>query len=106
MNERTGQTGNGNVNGMAMGFLCGALIGAGVALLMAPSSGAETRRRLGETARRLKRDVPNKARGLADQARSTLGAVKEGIQQGVQEGRSAFQRDQESQTIYSDRPGA
>ena len=65
MNERTGQTGKGNVNGVAMGFLCGALIGAGVALLMAPASGAETRRRLGETARRLKRDVPAKARGLS-----------------------------------------
>ena len=31
-------------------FLLGAAVGAGVALLLAPQSGEETRRRLGETA--------------------------------------------------------
>lgn len=35
------------------GFLMGALFGAGLALLLAPASGGETRRRLGETARRV-----------------------------------------------------
>ena len=65
MNERTGQT---TGNGPAMGFLVGALLGAGVALLMAPAKGSDTRRRIGETARRLRRDVPAKARGLANQA--------------------------------------
>jgi len=35
------------------GFIVGALVGAGVALLLAPGPGDETRRKLGETARRL-----------------------------------------------------
>ena len=35
------------------GFVVGALVGAGVALLLAPGPGNETRRKLGETARRL-----------------------------------------------------
>ena len=35
------------------GFIVGALVGAGVALLLAPGPGGETRRKLGETARRL-----------------------------------------------------
>jgi hypothetical protein len=35
------------------GFIVGALVGAGVALLLAPGPGEDTRRKLGETARRL-----------------------------------------------------
>ena len=117
MNERTAQTGNGG-NGVAMGFLCGALLGAGVALLMAPASGTDTRRRLADTARRIRQSVPEKARGLANQARSTLGALKQGINQGinqgtnqgvnqgVNEGRSTYDREPEAHPVYSEREGA
>ena len=35
------------------GFIVGALVGAGVALLLAPGPGEQTRRKLGETTRRL-----------------------------------------------------
>jgi gas vesicle protein len=96
-----------------MGFLCGALLGAGVALLMAPATGADTRRRLADTARRIRQNVPEKARGLANQARSTLGALKQGINQGasqgvnqgVNEGLSAYDRDREAHPVYSEREG-
>jgi len=102
MNERTGQPTTGS--GAAMGFICGALLGAGVALLMAPASGNETRRRLGETARRLRRDVPEKARGLANQARSTFGALQEGVRQGITEGRTTYEQQK---SVYSnEREGA
>jgi hypothetical protein len=44
-------TGNG---GMSMtGFLLGAVVGAGLALLLAPATGGETRRKLGETAKKI-----------------------------------------------------
>jgi gas vesicle protein len=101
-NERLGQPGN-VVSGTAVGFICGALIGAGVALLMAPASGAETRRRLGETAQKLRREVPEKARGLANQARSTIGALQEGVSHGVKEGRAAFAagKDTRTSTTYA-----
>jgi len=103
-NDRLNQPANG-ANGAAVGFICGALIGAGVALLMAPASGVETRRRLGETARKLKHDVPEKARGLANQARSTLGAIQEGVSHGVKEGRAAFMTEKETRSVYSEREG-
>ena len=35
------------------GFMLGAIVGAGVALLFAPATGNDTRRKLGETAKRL-----------------------------------------------------
>jgi gas vesicle protein len=94
MNDRTGQS---TGAGMGMGFLWGALLGAGVALLMAPASGTDTRRKLGETARRLKRDMPEKARGLVDQAKSK-------INQGANEVRNTF--DNETRSVYSEREGA
>src|SRR5262245_10208050 len=47
-------------NDALVGFVCGAALGAGVALLLAPAKGAETRRRLGETARRLRNTVNNR----------------------------------------------
>jgi gas vesicle protein len=45
------ESGNG---GMSLGgFLLGAVVGAGLALLLAPATGGETRKKLGETARRI-----------------------------------------------------
>ena len=43
--------GQGSSNNM-MGFFVGALVGAGVALLLAPAPGGHTRRRLADTAKR------------------------------------------------------
>ena len=48
-------------------FLLGVAVGAGIALLLAPQSGAETREDLRRGARRLRR----KARDVADDARET-----------------------------------
>lgn len=81
-----------NGSASAMGFLTGALIGAGVALLLAPASGSETRRRLSQTARRLREDVPEKARHIADRvadrARSAFGTIEEGVAHGINEARA------------------
>jgi len=103
-NDRLNQPANG-VNGAAVGFICGALIGAGVALLMAPAPGAETRRRIGETARKLKNEGTETARGLANQARSTIGAIQEGVSHGVKEGRAAYMSEKDSRSVYSEREG-
>jgi len=40
-------------NKVLVGFLCGAAVGAGIALLTAPASGEETRKRIGATARKV-----------------------------------------------------
>jgi gas vesicle protein len=60
-------------NDMLPAFLLGALVGAGVALLLAPQSGEETRRQLGEKGRQL----GEKGRQLADEAGNRLHGVKE-----------------------------
>src|SRR5687768_4576380 len=68
-------------------FLMGAIVGAAVALFLAPAAGEETRRRLGETARRLGGEVGDR-----------FGEVKEGVTQrvgdvkaAVNAGRDAYQ---------------
>ena len=60
--------GNGGVRTFAAGLLIGALIGAGITLLVAPSSGKETRRLIARRARRLAAD----ARERYDDARHEL----------------------------------
>jgi gas vesicle protein len=49
--------GSGSVRSFAAGLLIGALVGAGIALLLAPQSGEETRRALARRARRLAEDA-------------------------------------------------
>ena len=60
--------------GMMMGLVVGAVLGAGVALLMAPATGTETRRKLGEAARRAGGDARNRLDDVA-------GRVKDGVHQ-------------------------
>ena len=78
-------------NGLASvtaGFLVGAIVGAGVALLLAPGSGRETRQRIG--------DVANKLGGVAKdglhQARSVLGNVKDDASAAIDAGRDAVRQ--------------
>ncbi len=72
--------------GIAM-FLLGAAIGAGVALLMAPQSGDETRAELRRGARRLKR----KARDLADQSREVVDDLQKQGRTAVKDVRSSLE---------------
>jgi gas vesicle protein len=76
------------------GFLLGAVVGAGLALLLAPATGQDTRRRIGETARRLRED----ARHRVDQARGTISELKEDARAAVETGRDAFKRTRQSRT--------
>ena len=65
--------GNSGVRTFVAGLLIGALVGAGIALLVAPSSGEETRRMLARRARRLAAD----ARDRYDEARHELRQARE-----------------------------
>jgi gas vesicle protein len=64
---------NGGLRTFGAGLLIGALVGAGIALLVAPSSGEETRRMLSRRARRLAAD----ARDRYDDARHEIKQLKE-----------------------------
>jgi gas vesicle protein len=82
-----------------VGFALGALVGGVLALLLAPASGEETRRRLGAAARRLSRD----ARRTIDEARETVAETASGLGEDVKSamdaGREAFRNDGEPQEL-------
>lgn len=54
------------------GLICGAAIGAGVALLMAPDSGRKTRKRIGRAADDLREDASDRWEELADDVRDRV----------------------------------
>jgi len=82
---------------MMMGFMLGAVVGAAVALMMAPAPGHETRRRLGDTAKKLGREGRNRF----DQARETLSGITDDAKRAIDSGREAFSRAREPE---ADRP--
>jgi hypothetical protein len=70
----------------AASFAVGALVGAGIALLLAPTDGKDVRRRLGDTARR----VGTGAKGVIGRTRETVNGVKRDAQTAMERGREAF----------------
>jgi len=90
----------GRSNAPLVGFMLGAAIGAGVALLLAPASGSETRRRIGETSRRW----GSRVRNGVDQARGQLSGLKHDVEAAVTAGRESFAREREARVDALDRP--
>jgi len=70
---------NDHRNDALTSFLLGAVIGAGVALMLAPEAGPEMRRKLGEA-----------AKGLGGDLGDRLGGVKEDIKQRASDVKSAI----------------
>ena len=60
-------------------FLCGALMGAGIALLVAPKSGRETQAELREGARRFKDGAGEKLTDLREGLEDRYGRTREGL---------------------------
>lgn len=88
-----------NSGSMMAGFLLGAAVGAGLALVLAPTAGDETRRRITEGVRKLKD-------GTTDQ----LGHVKTAIEHragdlgaAIDAGKDAFRRSGEKAPSMSDK---
>lgn len=84
MNNDNFNTGTAAVGGSMLAFLLGAVLGASVALLMAPAAGDETRRKLTDAARRVGSNVgdtvnsaKDELRGRADDVRSAVTAGKD-----------------------------
>lgn len=76
------------------GFLLGAIVGAGVALLLAPATGADTRRRVGETAKK-----------LGSAARDRIQEGKEQIRDRFESGREGFESGRQGSPAMETRPG-
>jgi gas vesicle protein len=69
-----------------LAFVLGAITGAAVALLTAPATGEETRRRIGEKAR----DSADQARKMADQGRDIWNRQRDTITNAFERGRDAY----------------
>lgn len=70
------------------GFLVGVAVGAGLALLMAPATGSDTRRRIGETARRF----GHQAKEGIGHAGEVLHDLRDEAKSAVDAGRKVFNR--------------
>jgi gas vesicle protein len=86
----------------ALGFLLGAVVGAGIALLLAPGTGKETRRRLADVGARW----GNAARSKLGQARDAANDLRQDAQSAVNAGRETFERAQKSHEPRPDSPAA
>ena len=73
---------HGRTNEVILGFLCGAAVGAGIALLTAPWSGAVTRRRVGVTARKM----ADTTREQLDRMRGRFGELRRDFSDSVAHG--------------------
>lgn len=82
-------TNNGNSGGsVLLAFALGALAGAAVALLYAPASGEQTRRRLAEKAR----EGRDRAEALAREGREFINRQRDTLTSAVERGREAFEQ--------------
>ena len=91
-NPQVDRTSGGNGSSVAIGFVLGAVVGAGIALLLAPGTGRETRRRLADAGARW----GNAARDRFDQARDAASDLKQDAKAAVEAGREAFERGRRS----------
>jgi gas vesicle protein len=72
--------------GVILAFLAGAATGAAVALLMAPTSGEETRRALSDKAR----EAGERAEEAARQGREFLNRQRDTFNSAIERGRDAY----------------
>lgn len=77
-----------NSGSMVGGFLLGAVIGAGLALIFAPMAGSEARRRIGATARKLKSGT----QGQVDHMMDTLKQGADDVGSAIHAGKEAYRR--------------
>lgn len=87
MNEQP--VANGAANGAVAGFIFGAVVGAGVALLLAPAAGADTRRKISDTARRLGKDAADRIGEAKETVTARAAEIKDEVKDVIDHGRAA-----------------
>ena len=99
MNDVPNTAGTSNAGPTLMSFALGAVIGAGLALLLAPDSGKMTRQRLASTARRWSKSAGN----TLNQARETMAELGTDAKSAIKVGQEAFQHDRTARESRSER---
>lgn len=99
MNDVPNTAGTSNAGPALMSFALGAVIGAGLALLLAPDSGKMTRQRLASTARRWSKSAGN----TLNQARETMAELGTDAKSAIKVGQEAFQHDRTARESRSER---
>lgn len=82
---------DGHAGAILMAFVLGAITGAATALLMAPTTGEETRRVLNDRAR----EGREKAEAAAEQGREFVRRQRDQVSTAVDRGREAYKRARE-----------
>ncbi len=96
MNENPQSNGSG-IAPLAIGFVLGAVLGAGVALLLAPATGEETRRRVSDAGRRW----GGAARRHVDRALETASDLQQSASSALKAGREAFEPEKSAPNASS-----
>jgi gas vesicle protein len=99
MNDTSNTRGSSNTGSTLMGFALGAVVGAGLALLLAPDSGKKTRDRLASTARRWSKSAGD----TIDQARDKVTELGADAKSAVKAGQDAFLHDLAARESRSER---
>jgi gas vesicle protein len=86
---------------IVVSFLLGAITGATVALLMAPATGEETRRKLAEKAR----EGRERASDAARQGREFVNRQRDTLSSAIERGREAYNQARSGTTTPSTGPG-
>lgn len=96
-----------NSGGM-MPFLLGAAVGAGLALLFAPKSGAETRRGIAQSAKRMQRAAEDAVDDVKDRVADTFESARQTVEDRIDATRDAInqKRDQVHRAMQAGREAA
>lgn len=81
-------------------LILGAVFGAGIALLLAPAHGKDTRRRVGHTAKR----IGDGARQAFQRTRDGLNDVKQDAKSAIEKGRQEYMRNRSTDMRASQSP--
>jgi len=99
MNDNTNQTSASNSGNVMIGFALGAVVGAGLALLLAPENGRQTRDRLAASAKRWGK----RAGDSIDLARETAADLGSDAKSAIRAGKDAFLEDLGTRQSRSER---
>lgn len=99
MNDASNSQGTSNTGTTIVAFALGAVVGAGLALLLAPESGQKTRERLASTAKRWSKDAGD----AIQQARGTVAGLGEDAKSALRAGQDAFAQDRVTREARNER---